>query len=137
MKSSSETRARLPVAEQIELEELDLHRLIEGEVQKSSRRLPPCVNKLSLNLFFPRARFDKGRRHTKSPGDPIWIIPCSLILDLHTGNYSLARINFHRESLALGLSSVCQPVVSRPIAPFPIFVSQNENTTCGGIVATE
>ena len=33
--------------------------------------------------------------------------------------------------------TVCQPVVGRPIDPFPIFVSQNEDTACGGIITME
>ena len=69
-----------PVADQVKLEELDLHRLCEGEVEQFSR-FASCVKQLILHQSLPRAILFFLPRDAEALGCPGIVGSLSLILD--------------------------------------------------------
>ena len=53
------TPKRSPVADEVKLEELDLDRLVKGEVEQGGSFVP-CVNQLIMNQSLPRAVLVQG-----------------------------------------------------------------------------
>ena len=50
-----ERTPKSPVADEVELEELDLHWLVKGEEDQGGSLPPTCVNQLILHQDLPRA----------------------------------------------------------------------------------
>ena len=122
-----------PVADQVKLDELDLDRLLEGEVEQW-RRTVSCVNQLVLNQSLPRAVLVYRPRNPELLGRVVIGVSLSLVLDLTATNQPLAVVHSQCEALAGCLSTFCDPEVGEAIGrrlPL-IYFAQDENITCYG-----
>ena len=118
-----------PVADQVKLEELDLHRLFKDEVEQGGRFVITCVNELILQQTLPRPAFVNGPWNAE---------PCrcaigaslSQVFYLTTSNQPHTVVHLYCEALPSCRMIFCQPVVCQLFTQPGIWCTQNENTTC-------
>ena len=119
-----------PVADQIKLKELHFGRLVERGVEQRSS-FAPCIHQFCFKKVLPGARLGQRSRNAKLFSGPVSIKATSFVFYLETGNWSRTGINFDDESLALGLTTFCQPIVSGPVFPTNTFILRaNKNAAC-------
>ena len=124
------TPIRSPVADEVKLEELDLHWLVEGEVAQGGS-FADCVNQPILHQGFPRAVLVVSPPDPEilgRPGNGVSLSP--QVLDLTASNHPCAVVHFHGEALSGCLALFCQPKVELVIAQKGIFFTQDEDVAC-------
>ena len=121
-----------PVTDQVKLDELDFHRLVEGEVEQGGSFTPASVNQLICNQSLPRATLVHRSRHLELLGRSMIEVSFSYVLDLTASNQPCAVVHLQCETLPCCLFTFCQPVVvhMRVGSQRCVFFPQDEDTTC-------
>jgi len=124
-----ERTAQSPVADEVELDELDLDRLVKGEVEQGGS-FAPCVRQLILHQGLPRAILVRWARYLEIFCGQASAASLSPVLDLTASNESCARVQPQGEALPACLMRFCHPEVGLAIVQKAIFFTQDEDAAC-------